>query len=335
MFSLKDLGSLHFFLGIQVVPTIDGLHLSQTQYIANLLKRAKMDQSNPSPTPMITGSPLSATRGDPIENATEYRSLVGGLQYATITRPEISYSVNKLSQYMHCPLNEHWKALKRVLRYLKGTITHGLDFTRSKSLNLTAYSDSDWATDVDDRRSTSGFCIFLGNNLVTWSSKKQPTLSRSSTEAEYRSLASATAEILWLNSLLQELRIQQSRTPIIWCDNLSTVSLSANPVLHSRTKHIELDLFFVREKVVNKDLSVCHIPSIDQVADILTKPLSGAFFGRLKNKLRVVPLDTLELRGNVKNQMTCRMEDTTAITNNSQGIVERHRLVKQPSDSRR
>ena len=167
VFSLKDLGNLHFFLGIEVTPTTTGLHLSQKKYIGDLLKRAKMDNAKPLPTPMISGLHLSTTNGSPIEDGKQYRSWVGALQYATITRPQISYSVNQLSQFMHCPLDQHWKAIKRVLRYLKRTINYGLNFTRSKTLNLTRFSDADWVTDVDDWRSTLGLCIFLGNNLIT------------------------------------------------------------------------------------------------------------------------------------------------------------------------
>lgn len=166
-FSLKDLGNLHYFLGIKVTTTATGLHLSQTKYINDLLKRANMDQSKPLPTPMISRVHLSATNGTPFEDSKQYRSLVGALQYVTITRPEIAFSVNKLSQYMQCPLDQHWKALKRVLRYLKGITTYGLNL-----LNLIGFSDSDWATDLDDKRSVSGICVFLGNNLVSWSSKK-------------------------------------------------------------------------------------------------------------------------------------------------------------------
>ena len=131
--------------------------------------------------------------------------------------------------------------------------------------------------------------------------QKQPTVSRSSTEAEYRSLASATTKILWLKSLLHEIRLPLTRTPTIWCDNISTVSLAANLELHSRTKLMELDLYFLREKVMDKSLAVHHIPGVDQIADILTKPLLGPFFERLRNKLQVSPLGALELRGSVKN----------------------------------
>ncbi|KAL5583327.1 hypothetical protein UlMin_015769 [Ulmus minor] len=290
LFSLKDLGDLNYFLGIEVKSATDSLLLSQKKYIADLLKKSKMDEAKPLPTPMVSNLKLTSTDGDPITNGTEYRSIVGALQYITITRPEIAYSVNRVCQFMQNPLTVHWKAVKRILRYLKGTMDEGILIRRSKTLALTGYCDADWGNDLDNRRSTTGYCIYLGNSLVSWSSKKQPVISRSSTEAEYRSLANATSEVMWIQSLLGELKVELKQAPTLWCDNTSTISLSANPVLHSRTKHVELDLYFVREKVISKQLDVQHVPSIDQVADILTKPLSLQFFNRLKGKLNVSSL---------------------------------------------
>lgn len=214
---------------------------------------------------------------------------MGALQYITITRPDIAFSVNKVSQFSHQPLDTHYKAVKRILRYLKGTLHHGLVLKRSPNLSLTGFSDADWGGDPDDRRSITGYCVFLGANAITWSSKKQTTVSRSSTEAEYRSLANLTTEVIWIQTLLQELRVPLPQKPTLWCDNLSTVALSANPVFHSRSKHFELDLHFVRERVIDRRIEVNHVPSYEQVADILTKPLSLDNFLKFRKKLTIEP----------------------------------------------
>ncbi|GAU47982.1 hypothetical protein TSUD_87860 [Trifolium subterraneum] len=289
-FALKQLGALDYFLGIEVsYLSSGGLLLSQAKYIRDLLARATMENANAMPTPMASTLKLSKVGSTPVENPTLFRSIVGALQYATLTRPEISYSVNKVCQFLSNPLEEHWKAVKRILRYLSGTLTYGLVLQPApihQPLSLIRFCDANWASDPDDRRSTSGACIYVGPNLVSWWSKKQTLVARSSAEAEYRSLASLTAEILWLQSLLTELQCKFS-TPRILCDNLSTVSLAHNPTLHHRTKHMELDIFFVREKVLSKHLSVSHVPAQDQWADILTKPLSAVKFGLLRGKLRV------------------------------------------------
>lgn len=168
---------------------------------------------------MVSGNLLSRFEGEPHTNVQQYRSIVGELQYANVTRPDISYSVNKVSQYMQQPLDMHWKAVKRFLRYLTATITFSLTFSPSKSLDLVAFTDADWTVDLDDRKSRSGYCIFLGDNLISWSLKKQAIVSRSSTEAEYRSLAYVICEVLWIRYLLQELRILKKKKK----KNLSSV----------------------------------------------------------------------------------------------------------------
>ena len=179
---------------------------------------------------------------------------------------------------MHQPLQSHWQAVKRILRYLQGTTSHGIHIEPCSQLHLFAFCDADWGSDPDGRRSTTGFCMFLGGNIISWMSKKQASVSHSSTEAEYRSLAATVAEITWLKSLISELRVPLTQAPIIYCDNLSTVMMTANPILHHRSKHFELDLHFVRENVARKLVYVCHIPSHEQTADVLTKSISSSRF---------------------------------------------------------
>lgn len=208
-FSLKQLGKLDYFLGIEVTHLPNGsLHLSQTKYLTDLLSKTNMLNSNGMPTPMVSTSKLSKIGSNVVSDPTQFRSVVGALQYATLTRPEISFAVNKVCQFLSNPLEEHWKAVKRILRYLSGTLHHGLliqPASPHQPLSLLGFCDADWASDPDDRRSTSGACVFLGPNLVSWWSKKQQLVARSSAEAEYRSMAQLASEMLWVQSLLQEL----------------------------------------------------------------------------------------------------------------------------------
>ncbi|XP_071683216.1 uncharacterized protein [Lolium perenne] len=273
-FPINDLGRLEYFLGIEAAYQSQGLILTQHKYALDLLHRANMEHCRSVTTPMSSTDKLSRDLGDPLgsDDAFRYRSLVGGLQYLTLTRPDLSFAMNKVCQYLSQPTTVHYEAVKRILRYVKGTISTGLRFQPSSSSRLAIYTDADWVGCSDDRRSTGGFAIFLGPNLVSWSSRKQPTVSRSSTEAEYKALANGTAEATWIQSLLKELGVHQSRPSVLWCDNLGATYLTANPVFHARTKHIEIDFHFVREKVALGALDVRFIASGDQLADVFTKP---------------------------------------------------------------
>jgi hypothetical protein len=296
-FAMKDLGSLHYFLGIQAIRTAAGLHLRQSKYVVDLLRRVKMDEAKPYAAPYLAGSKMSQFDGAPLLDPTEYRHVVGALQYATLTRPDLAYSVNQLCQHIHHPTTTYWTTAKQVLRYLKGSTDFGL-FYRIGSINLHAYCDSNWAGNPDDRRSTTGYGIFLGSNLISWCAKKQQTVSRSSTKAEYRSMALATAELFWVRMLLKELHISLYDSPHLWCDNSGALSLASNPVFHARTKHIEIDFHFILEKVTNRDIQLQYISTIEQVADIFTKGHTASRFNYLRFKLKVVP--PISLPGGVK-----------------------------------
>lgn len=217
-----------------------------------------------------------------------YRKVIGSLQYLSLTRPDVAFTVNKLAQFMHLPSSSHWAALKRLLRYLKGTVDYGLFLPRSTTMPLRAFSDADWAGNPDDRTSTSAYLVYLGNCLVSWKSFKQKSVARSSTEAEYRALASAAAELAWIQSLLHEMLLPLSSSPpTLYCDNVGATYLSANPVFHSRMKDSAIDFHFVRERVKNGLLRVLHVSSADQLADALTKPLPKTRFLALRHKLCV------------------------------------------------
>ncbi|XP_076896396.1 katanin p80 WD40 repeat-containing subunit B1 homolog KTN80.1-like [Bidens hawaiensis] len=237
-----------------------------------------MDGAKDVTTPLSASDPLSPADPSPLVDTTPYLKLVGSLQYLAFTRPDISFAINKLSQFMHNPRQAHWQSLKRVLRYLKGTIHHGLFLNCNSSLTLSAFSDSDWGGVNDAGRSTTAYILYLGTNIISWKSTRQKSVSRSSTEAEYKALANASAEITWTKNLLTELGILINQTPTLFCDNTGATYLSANPVYHSHMKHIALGYHFVREQVSAGHVRVLHISSQDQLADMLTKPLSRGLF---------------------------------------------------------
>ena len=290
-FEMSDNGKLTYFLGVKVDHKAGGMFLSQSSYAKEILLRANMQDCKPIATPVDLKSKLSATDGDKVDDPTLYRSIAGALQYLTLTRPDIQYAVHQLCLFMHDPRLSHFLAMKRVLQYLQGTLDHGLQLHKSSSMSLTAYTDADWAGCPDTRRSTSGYCIYLGDNLVSWSSKRQETASRSSSEAEYKGVANAVAETCWIRNLLLELKCPITSATLVYCDNVSAVYLSNNPVKHQRTKHVEIDIHFVREKVAMGQVRVLHVPSTSQYADIFTKGLPSSLFNEFKSSLSVQPPD--------------------------------------------
>lgn len=279
IFPIKDLGPLHYFLGIEVHRDASGFSLSQSKYILDLLTKLNLQNCKPVTTPMALNPDLNSP-SPPLQDISLYRSVIGSLQYLAFTRPDIAFVVNKLCQYMHKPTLLHWRVTKCLLRYLQGTHSLQLHLASNTPIVMSAFSDSNWASDTKDRRSTASHCIYIGSSLISWSSKKQATVSRSSTEAEYRALATGTCEILWLQSLLAELGIRLNASHILWCDNLGATYLAANPVLHQKSKHmyIDLDFHFVQERIANRTLKVAFISTKDQISDALTKPLAAPRF---------------------------------------------------------
>ncbi|KAK6136988.1 hypothetical protein DH2020_029263 [Rehmannia glutinosa] len=289
-FSIKDLGPIHQFLGIEVKQCNGGLHLCQHHYVKELLAKVNMSDAKGSVTPMVSSPHLSKSSGNSITDATLYGSVIGGLQYITITRSNIVYSVNKLSQYMQHSLDSHWKTVKRVLRYLATTPTFSLSFVPSPNLHITGFSDSDWATNIDDRKFITGFCVYLGDNIVSWCSKKQAFVSRSSTEAEYCSLANCATELLWMKQTLADYKCSFENVPI-FCDNISAINIAQNPVHHNRTKHIEIRHHFLRDCVSKRKIEISFVPSQDQLADIFTKPLTSETFASIRARLGIMHIE--------------------------------------------
>ncbi|CAJ2636330.1 unnamed protein product [Trifolium pratense] len=290
IFEMKDLGPLRYFLGIEVAYSPRGYLLSQSKYIANILEQARLSDTRAVDSPLELNVKYVPSNGVPLSDPTLYRTLVGSLVYLTITRPDIAYAVHVVSQFVVSPTTVHWAAVLRILRYLRGTQFQSLLFPSSSSLELRAYSDADWAGDPTDRKSTTGFCIFLGDSLISWKSKKQDIVSRSSTEAEYRAMASTTTEIVWLRWLLSDMGGALSEPTPMYCDNKSAIQIAHNSVFHERTKHIEIDCHFTRHHLQHGTITLPFISSSLQIADLFTKTHSIKRFRFLIDKLSMLPI---------------------------------------------
>ncbi|KAL3645031.1 hypothetical protein CASFOL_010211 [Castilleja foliolosa] len=240
-----------------------------------------MENSNPVSTPCITGLKLSKEGEGKLVNPTMFRSLIGNLMYLTATRPDIMFSVSLISRFMEKPYSNHWEAAKRILRYVKGTIDYGIFYEKNAYIKLSGFTDSDLGGSVDDSKSTSGYVFNLGSGAISWSSKKQPIVALSTTEAEYIAASSAGCQIIWLRGILESLNFKQDGPTTLFCDNSSAISISKDPVLHGRTKHIRLRFHFLRELVHEGEINLEYCKSEEQNADIFTKPLGGPVF--LKN----------------------------------------------------
>ncbi|XP_061344303.1 uncharacterized mitochondrial protein AtMg00810-like [Gastrolobium bilobum] len=289
-FKLKNLGPLCYFLGLEVARSAKGISVCQHHYALDIIKDSGLSGCKPRSTPFEVGLKLSASDRGLLPHPSMYRRLIGRLIYLAITRPDICYTVNFLSQFMAAPRLPHLQAAHKLLGYIKHTIGQGIFYSSSSTVQLNVFCDSDWASCIDSRRSISGFCVFIGDSVISWKSKKQNTVSRSSTEAEYRSMALVTCELLWLFSLLKDLKVLHSGPAHLFCDNQSALHLAANPVFHERTKHIEIDCHLVREHIIKGHLKTFHVPSSKQLADILTKPLLPSKFAILISKMGILNL---------------------------------------------
>lgn len=276
--------------------------MTQKKFTKELLQECNMDLSQIAKTPLHVHLKLAADTGEFFSDPVLYRSLVGKLNFLTHTRPDLSYVVQTLSQYMHQPRLQHYTALHHVMRYPAGTIGQGILLSATPQLTLKAYSDSDWASCPDTRRSVIGYVMLLGSSPVSWKSKKQATVSKSSAEAEYRAMAAAASEITWLVRLLQELGVNDLQPIKLLCDNQSAIHIGKNPVLHERTKHIELDCHFTREKVMEGLIELSYLPTAEQLADLFTKALPSPRHLKLSSKLGMLDSQSLpSLRGAVKD----------------------------------
>lgn len=284
-FEVKDLGALKYFLGIEFARSKKGIFINQRKYVLDLLKETGLLGCKAAETPVEPNMKLELAKAEEVIDRERYQRLVGRLIYLSHTRPDISFAVSMVSQFMHSPGPRHFEAVYRILRYLKGSPGKGLMFEKHGHLEIEVFTDADWAGSTMDRRSTSGYCTFVGGNLVTWKSKKQSVVARSSAEAEFRSVAHGVCEVMWIKGILDELQIPSSIPMKVYCDNKAAIAIAHNPVLHERTKHVEVDKHFIKEKLDSGLICMPYISSDDQTADILTKGLHRRQFIRLVNKL--------------------------------------------------
>ncbi|GKA04397.1 ribonuclease H-like domain-containing protein [Tanacetum coccineum] len=294
---IKDLGKLKYFLGIEVLDNKDTICLSQRKYCLEILHEFGLLAAKHFDTPLPKNATLNHTESDDdhfLVNVSNYQRLVGKLIYLTNIRLDRVYDVHCLRQYMHSPFNSHLDAALRVLRYLKGSPGSGIQINKIGNLKLRAYADSDWARCPTTRKFVSGYSVFLGDSLVTWKSKKQSTLSRSFVEAEYKRMNSATCEVIWLSNLLGDMGVKNLLPVVMYCDNSSDFQIAANPIFHERSKHFEIDVHLVREKVASGVIKTEKIHTTQQIADILTKGLDIKQHKILYGKLRMLDMFKME-----------------------------------------
>lgn len=247
-----------------------------------------MEDSKLVSTPMVTRCKLSKDDDSPKENQKRYRSMIGGLLYLTQTRTDIMNAVGLIARFQADPKESHVVVVKRIFRYLKGTIDYGLWYPKDNNFTLHAYTDVDWVGDMDERKSTSGGAFFLGRRLVSWMSKKQEAISLSTIEVEYIAAANNCTQVLWMKQMLKDIRIVFEEPVTIFCDDSSAISISKNLMLHSKTKHISIKFHFLREKVNENKVKLEFVSSKYQIANIFTMPLPKDTFEYLREKLWVI-----------------------------------------------
>lgn len=282
LFRIKDLGQVSSVLGINVQRNCtDGtITIDQTKYLKEILERFGMSDCKPVTSPLEAGLKLSSEMEPKTEEEREqmkavpFRAAVGCLMYAAqVSRPDICFATNYVSRFNQNPGRDHWTAVKRIFRYIKGTLKAKMAYKKDGQ-ELVGYCDADWGGDIDSRRSTTGYLFLLNGGAISWNSRKQPTIALSTTEAEYMALSAAAQEAQWLRRLKDEILCTKSGEITIFCDNKSALDLSATTMYHPRTKHIDVRIHYIRELVNNKEIKCKYVSTDKQIADVLTKPLS-------------------------------------------------------------
>ncbi|XP_028753328.1 uncharacterized protein LOC114712935 [Neltuma alba] len=302
-FKIKDLGEIKYFLGIEIARSQKGIILSQRKYVLDLISDAGLSGCRPLSVPMGQNLKLRAfeegkdAEKDLLREPERYRRLIGRLIYLTITRPDISFSVQVLSQFMQTPTKMHMGAALGVVRYLKQNPGLGILLSSNEDLKVSCFCDSYWGACATTRRSVTGYLLKMGDSLITWKTKKQSTVSRSSVEAEYRALGAAVSEIVWVKGLLEDLRVCHPQPVRVFCDSKAAIHIASNPVFHERTKHIEIDCHFVREKLQSGLISLIHVKSSNQEANILTKAVGYDSQRKMLSKLGTINIYSSKLEG--------------------------------------
>ncbi|XP_017618008.1 uncharacterized mitochondrial protein AtMg00810-like [Gossypium arboreum] len=239
-FDMSDLGRMHYFLGIEVAQSDTGIFISQRKYVQEILKKFQMADCNPVGKPTETSLKLvKDDNGRDVDN-TLYKQIMGSLMYLTTTRPNITYTVNLICRFMECPKEMYLQTAKRIFRYLQGTIDYGILYKKAEKSALIGFMDSDYAGDQDDRKNTSGYVFMLGSGAVSLSSRKQPIVTLSATEAQLVVASACVCQVIWMRKLLEEVHFKQMGLTLIYCDNSSIINLSKNPILYGRSKHIDV-----------------------------------------------------------------------------------------------
>jgi Reverse transcriptase (RNA-dependent DNA polymerase) len=299
-FEMKNLGGLKFFLGIEVTRSKQGIILSQRKYILDLLTEVGMLECKPVETPVAINEKLGEFEDQVPTNKERYQRLVGKLIYLSHTRPDIAYAVTLVSQFMHNPSEDHMNAVIRIIRYLKGSPGKGIQFRKNGRSDIMGYTDADWAGNIIDRKSTSGYFTFVGGNLVTWRSKKQGSVALSSAEAELVAMVKGISELLWLKKLMEEIGFELNEEMVLLCDNKSAMDMCHNPIQHDRTKHIAINRHYIKDHIEKGNIRLLHVGTKEQLADILTKAVPGPAFNRALDKLGMTDIYMPHLRGSVE-----------------------------------
>lgn len=289
-FSMSDLGLLSYYLGMEVKQGENSITICQKSYSTKILEQCNMTSCNHTDTPMEQRVKLSTAQKGTEYDETRYRSVVGSLRYLVNTRPDLAFAVGLVSRFMEAPGKEHWTAVKKILRYVAGTLNLGVNFKKGAAADYTllGYTDSDCSGDLVHRKSTSGILFFLGDNLVTWSSQKQRVVALSSCEAEYVAAALGACQGVWLRMLIADIMDKNPQKFRLLIDNMSAIELSKNPVYHDRSKHIDTRYHYIRDCIDKGIVDVEHVGTEHQLADILTKPLSRIRLVELRSRLGMV-----------------------------------------------